>query len=289
MTRLTIAALVVAGCGGSADPVLDAVGAELDRGEHTAAARLLDEATVCFDTAAGPMGTDVGEPGEGPEHTVELDAFCIHRYEVTNLQYAAFVEATGAAAPAHWPNGAVPDDALLLPVVGVAWDDANAYCSWARGRLPTEAEWERTCRGPDDYRYPWGNEWDESRVRVSAVAVDHPDDAWPGTLGEPIVGGAVLPPIGSSPSATTPAGVYGMADGAMEWVADWYDADAYTTLPAGNPLATGPTWDHVVRGSAWLFPHDRPEDVPVLARCTARNASHVVASARIGFRCAFDE
>jgi formylglycine-generating enzyme required for sulfatase activity len=234
------------------------------------------------------MGVDNGDPSEGPAREVSLDPFCLHRYEVTNVQYAVFVATTDARAPDYWGGAEPPTNALLRPVVGVAWDDANAYCRSVGGRLPTEAEWERACRSQNGRRYPWGDEWSADRVRVTAVAIDHPDEAWPGAVGIAVGGDALLPEVGSLPNGATPGGVHGLADGAMEWVADWYDADAYSTLPETNPIATGPTWDHVVRGLAWLFPFDRPNDLSDLARCSARNSSHVIASARIGFRCAFD-
>ena len=98
---------------------------------------------------------------------------------------------------------------------------------------------------------------------------------------------AALFAVGSIDCDTTPDGVSKRRQGS-EWIADWYGCDAPTKLPSRNPLAEVPTWDHVVRGGAWLFPYDRPGDPPDLTTSTAGNASHVDAGARIGFRCAFD-
>jgi iron(II)-dependent oxidoreductase len=282
------AAVILVGACAASPPLVVEVESLLAAGEVASATGRLDRARICVDGGTGVMGTDDGSTDERPPHDVTLDPFCIGRYEVTNAQYAGFIAATASRAPGYWAANHPPPDATLQPVTGVSWDDADAYCRWAGGRLPTEAEWERACRGPEGRRFPWGNEWNADHVQITAVALDHPDEGWPGALGEPLAGGAVLPHIGTTPAGATPAGVYGLADGVMEWVADWYDADAYATLPSTNPLAAGPTWNHVVRGSAWLFPFDRPDDVPDLARCTARNSSHVIASARIGFRCAFD-
>ena len=106
------------------------------------------------------MGGHDGQEDEGPIHRVWVDAFELAVYPVTRTAYAEFVEVTGYVAPRDWtsPLFAGPD----LPVVGVSWNDAQAYCAWhsAKGRavrLPTEAEWERAARGRQDgWRYPWG-------------------------------------------------------------------------------------------------------------------------------------
>jgi sulfatase modifying factor 1 len=77
---------------------------------------------------------------EQPAATVYLGAYYIDEYEVTNAQYGEFMEATGRSAPLYWNDSEYnqPDQ----PVVGVTYDDAQAYCEWAQKRLPTEAEWE---------------------------------------------------------------------------------------------------------------------------------------------------
>jgi formylglycine-generating enzyme required for sulfatase activity len=104
---------------------------------------------------------------EIPQHTVELPAYQIGRYPVTNLEYKAFVEATGRHLPSHWEQGQFPDALADHPVVNVNWEDAAAYCDWLAEttgkpyRLPTEQEWERAARGTDGRRYPWGNDWDK--------------------------------------------------------------------------------------------------------------------------------
>ncbi|MCU0486100.1 MAG: SUMF1/EgtB/PvdO family nonheme iron enzyme, partial [Anaerolineales bacterium] len=102
----------------------------------------------------------IGSDEEAPQHRVTLGGYWIDEAEVTNAQYRAFVDATGYPAPALCK----PDDLTYTdpekadhPVVCVSWDDAQAYCAWAGGRLPTEAEWEKAARGLDQRNYPWGN------------------------------------------------------------------------------------------------------------------------------------
>ncbi len=91
---------------------------------------------------------------------VKLLEFWIDKFEVTNAQYKAFLDATKRAAPASWPDGAIPAGHAGHPAVGLTWDDAAAYCAWANKRLPSEAEWEVAGRGPgaDPPLYPWGND-----------------------------------------------------------------------------------------------------------------------------------
>lgn len=109
-----------------------------------------------------------------PQHEVDLPAFYIGQYPVTNAEYAAFVKASGGQTPPrHWEKGQVPPELASHPVVNVTWQDAVAYCDWLSQqtgkeyRLPAEAEWEKAA-GWDvqkgaKLRYPWGDEWDAGR------------------------------------------------------------------------------------------------------------------------------
>ena len=107
---------------------------------------------------------------ESPAHMVFLDSYLIDKYEVSNQQYGDFIRSKGHPAPAYW------DDPRLnkpeQPVVGVNWEDANAYCEFRGKRLPTEAEWEKAARGPHASIYPWGNEFDPSKPFLWPVGAD---------------------------------------------------------------------------------------------------------------------
>ena len=98
---------------------------------------------------------------ELPRHQVYLSTYEISRYEITNAQYRAFIEATNRPSPrGHNGEETWADETLngdTQPVVGVTWFDAQAFAEWIGGSLPTEAQWERAARGAEGRTYPWGN------------------------------------------------------------------------------------------------------------------------------------
>ena len=253
---------------------------------------MLDQRMVTVPAGDFLMGSDSGHGSERPAHRVYLDAYEIDQYEVTNIQYDTFVEDTGARMPRHWSGGEYPTGQADTPVVGVSWDEAAAYCAWAGERLPTEAEWEKACRGSDGRIYPWGDAWDPSRVNVGEpFSTARPgvwDEAWSFLrVTSPSPGMPSLQPVGSHSSGASPFRVVDMAGNAAEWVSDWYNWSDYSGLPDRNPQASGPPWDHSVRGSSWYLPYGNPAEAADKSRCSARNASHAGNSdARLGFRCA---
>jgi len=96
-------------------------------------------------------------PHEGrPAHQVYLDAFLIGKNDVTVAQYQSYCDATGAKYDwsARVPYFGWHND---YPMVCVSWEEARAFCKWAGGDLPTEAQWEKAARGTDGRVYPWGN------------------------------------------------------------------------------------------------------------------------------------
>lgn len=211
------------------------------------------------------MGSEADEDSQ-PVHPVRLAGFWIGRFEVTHAQYDRFMTATGRPAPSHWTSPRFSK--AEQPVVGVTYDDAAAFCAWAGGRLPTEAEWEYAARGTDGRLYPWGHEAPDRRR-----AVFHLDIGFDATM-----------PVGSAPEGASPFGALDMAGNVFEWCADWYDPEYYRTSLRENP--TGPsaplpgTAQRAIRGGAWI-------SLPDACRATARGKYPPGSrSLLVGFRVA---
>jgi len=165
----------------------------------------------------------VGLDAPDEQHTIpqqiELGEFWIDQYEVMNVQYAEFLADSGRRPPVYWPEGKVPPGQESHPVQGVTWELAAAYCEWAKKRLPTEAEWEVTARGPQGLLYPWGD--DQHSIELSR------NETYA---------------VGSISSNQSPFGAFDMAGNVWEWVADPY-----------APIATG---HRLLRGGAYGFLKD---------------------------------
>jgi formylglycine-generating enzyme required for sulfatase activity len=182
---------------------------------------------------AGPFTMGGGdEPDELPRHRVTLSAFSIDRDEVTRSDYAHCV----AAGPCKAATGARAGDASSrLPVTGVSWLDADAYCRFAGKRLPTEAEWERAARGSDGRRYPWGDAPDCARANFGNY---NGEGRCPENPGRPVEVGR----YGGE--------IHDLAGNVWEWVADWYEASYYRHSPSRNPVGPATGKKRVVKGGA---------------------------------------
>lgn len=223
-------------------------------------------ATEMVEIPAGPftMGFSGGLDDERPEHQVDLPAFQIDIFEVTNVQFAAFVAATGyqtdaetAGSKKTWRTDYVEGEDNF-PVVRVSWNDAAAYCAWAGKRLPTEAEWEKAARGTDGRRFPWGNSFDPGLTNGK-------DSGLRSTVN-----------VGSYGGGASPYGVFDMAGNVWEWTDSWYQP--YPGNAAGSPYY-GEQF-RVLRGGGWF-------DVESELRTTRRSANiPTAANDDIGFRCA---
>jgi formylglycine-generating enzyme required for sulfatase activity len=185
------------------------------------------------------MGSDGSQAleDERPSHRVWLDAFSIDVHEVTTAQYAAFLAAGTSELPWQWQTVDLTQHADL-PVIGVDWRDAEAFCKWRGKRLPTEAEWEKAARGTDGRLYPWGNQ-----VPIRELANF--------ALGARFSYNQVLLPVRSQEGGKSPYGLYHMAGNVYEWVQDWYSSSYYEVSPQRNP--PGPTEGQfkVLRGGSW--------------------------------------
>jgi iron(II)-dependent oxidoreductase len=213
------------------------------------------------------MGSDEF-PREEPRRTVELAAYYIDRYPVTNTQYLAFVSATGHPEPVDWSGGRPAAGTEDHPAM-VSWVAADAYARWAGKRLPTEAEWEKAARGTDGRRFPWGDTFESDRALTwESAAVDD----------------RRTEPVDARPSGASPYGCEQMVGLLEEWCDDWYDA-----YPGSDYASAGyGTEFKVLRGGAWLFTHTHAR---CAYRCFERPQRPAEEMAVLGaptFRCAAD-
>ncbi|MBI5034411.1 MAG: SUMF1/EgtB/PvdO family nonheme iron enzyme [Chloroflexi bacterium] len=239
-------------------------------------------------------------PDECPQHQVALTQYWIGRFPVTNKEYKAFIDATGYRAPRHWKHGNFRKGKDDHPVVWVGYDDAVAYCEWLSKetgkcyRLPTEAEWEKAARGTDQRIYPWGNEWNPSRLNSvdggkEFLGQHHSSTRqrlWD-TIQIPlgIVSEGRTTRVGQfSPSGDSPYGVADMAGNVWEWCADWYDANVYKNREGQcerDPEVTAQSEYRVQRGGS--FRESQNE-----TRCAFRRGGVVNSYARAIEQLAFE-
>ena len=174
-------------------------------------------------------------PFSRPVRRVNLSPFWIGKFLVTNEQYARFL----AENPSR-PKPAFGDDARFnqprLPVVGVSWAEARAYCDWAGLELPTEAQWEAAARGTDQRPYPWG------------TALPTPVHA--------NVSGMGTTPVDIYPAGAGPYGTLDQSGNVWEWCADPWACDAFRQMKDGqwDPVASGDAAVRPLRGGSWMNP-----------------------------------
>ena len=210
----------------------------------------------------------MGDDEESPQREVYLDAFYLDKYEVTVSRYARFLQATGSVKPPEGWEELVLDSGGELPVVGVDWRDADAYCRWAAKRLPTDAEWEKAARGTDGRIYPWGNdEPTPARANFGKSAAS----AYQGGLAA----------VGSHDAGKSPFGVQDLGGNVSEWAMDWYE-EGFPRGDVRNPKGPDSGSTKVIRGGGWQEPGWRLKSTKRYFANPANRADD------IGFRCAHD-
>jgi formylglycine-generating enzyme required for sulfatase activity len=242
-----------------------------------------------------------------PAHEVTLDAFCIDLFEVAAGDYKACVDSGTCKAPPKVPDFPRPESVPVEehdkklnaladfctfgeperarhPINCVPWDFADTYCKSQKKRLPTEAEWEFAARGPEERKFPWGNEmgdhtfmnacgtectrWELSKGLKKSPRIYEADDGFFRTA-----------PVGSFPKGKTPAGVYDLAGNVFEWTADWFET--YKPEAVTNPTGAATGERRVARGGAFN------SSFQTWVNSTFRFAQIPTASAPgVGFRCA---
>jgi formylglycine-generating enzyme required for sulfatase activity len=207
----------------------------------------VDGSELVLIPAGAFMAGDPDQSDNRPQR-MELPAFYLARYPVTNAQYAQFLTAKPETAkPRFWDDEQFNQP--QQPVVGVRWQEAEAYCGWAGLRLPTEWEWEKGARGTDGRPYPWGNdEPDETRANFES------------RVGQPT-------PVGSYAAGASPYGLMDMAGNVWEWTASLYKEEE--------------DW-RTVRGGCFNF------DAQNLRAACRLNFHPGNRNFNLGFRCAQD-
>jgi formylglycine-generating enzyme required for sulfatase activity/energy-coupling factor transporter ATP-binding protein EcfA2 len=192
------------------------------------------------------MGSDKkkdkeADKDEFPCHRVKLSEYSIAKYPVTVAQYQVFAQETKLALDKDWYRRNRYDN---HPVVEISWQDAQNYCQWLTEKLkdrgwmaalPTEAQWERAARIPDDRIFPWDiNKIEPNRANYDDTGID------------------ATSPVGCFPDGTSHLGVMDMAGNVWEWCQDWYGE--YSKDSATDPSGPSSGSSRVVRGGSWGDP-----------------------------------
>ncbi|MCD4769205.1 MAG: formylglycine-generating enzyme family protein [Bacteroidales bacterium] len=242
------------------------------------------------------MGSDKGDKTEQPVHQVTLDNYSISRYEVSNREFAYFLNSvkddvsmagegdvvsvkgypvyhlkvygedydkTGFKVHISWDGEqfTVADDFADYPAILVTWEGARMFCEWAGGRLPTEAEWEFAAKGGKNSsnEYPGSNNLDD----VGWYARNSKN------AGCPLMdNGRGLNKSGRK--RPNSLGIYDMAGNVSEWCYDLYSSTYYGESPLDNPMGSEKGIFHVIRGGSWA---DRDDNCTVYRRVKSFDSS----------------
>jgi formylglycine-generating enzyme required for sulfatase activity len=225
-------------------------------------------------------------PDDSPRHEVSLSAFSIDIHEVRISDFEQFIE-KGWSTDSLWsteglnwrkknPIGAGTDNRMAAranthPVVAVTWYEADAYCRWKGGALPTEAQWERAACGNKNQRFPWGESEDLEVVWYSGGKYGH-------------LQSVLTKPVNQAPpNQRTEDGLFHTVGNVWEWTQDWYNRNSYQQPQKTDPKGpeTG-TWKSL-RGGSFM-------NLPSYCSCTHREpAAPDRVAFTVGFRCAYPQ
>lgn len=195
------------------------------------------------------FGDDNQAPDERPQTKVNLEAFYIDKYEVTNAQYKAV-----------FPTHTFEEEFENYPVTNLTWEQASAYAAAVKKRLPTEEEWEKAARGADGRAYPWGALFDDSMANTGGAVNAKPSE------------------VGEYRGGTSPFGCLDMSGNVYEWTSSWYKA-----YPGNQEIKKdyGQVYRVLRGGSFRTSNYD--------ARCASRHYARMDATRNdYGIRCAAD-
>ena len=224
--------------------------------------------------------------GESPAAPVYLRRFAIDRLEVTVAQHGACVRA-GACRSIP---GVTAMEASTLPIERASFDDAQDYCRWRGGRLPSEAEWEKAARGTGARSWPWGADWRDRRANHGRAELLGPSGGRPGgdgdSDGDQTVddqdGYAGAAPVGSFPAGASPFGALDLAGNVWEWTSGYFSREPPQGRGRFQPLGASAGSERTVRGGSYRSP---PSDLRVTRRLGLHPSERLPG---VGFRCAYD-
>ena len=253
------------------------------------------------------MGCNQGDsdclPDETPAHQVLLAPYFIDRFEVTNDDYVAYLNAENIGndcdgidciQSAHLHNSLgiyfegdtwqVDDGYGDRPVTLITWYGAIDFCEAQGKSLPTEAQWELAAKGASQsYIYPWGGSWIDNAANFKSNADPYETGAHPWTTPVGYFDGTDHDKEYATTNGQSPFALFDMAGNAEEWVGDWYDDNYYSENPDdgwNDPAGPSDGEFRGLRGGSW-------GDVSVALRTSRRNALDPEGfSVTIGFRCA---
>ena len=220
------------------------------------------------------IGVDVQYPWEDSprryhSHKMQVRAFWMDKYPVTNAQFKKFLVAT-SYKPADdlnflkdWGNGNYPQGWDNKPVTWVSLEDARAYAKWAGKRLPHEWEWQYAAQGSDERIYPWGNDWNSAAVPLpdKSRTMRGPDDV-----------------NDHDQSATSPFGLHDLVGNVWQWTDEFQDQHTRAAILRGGSY-------YQPQGSGWYFPqayrNDQHGKLLLMAPSKDRSGT-------LGFRCVAD-
>jgi gamma-glutamyl hercynylcysteine S-oxide synthase len=263
-----------------------------------------------------PGNVRLGQVGvvDEPVNDFYVEGFYIDIYEVSNAKYKAFIDAGGYTTEAYWnpvgwawrvANSITPPLSWnsneyhgggiggneQFPVNGVSWFEADAYCRWAGGRLPTEAEWEKAAKGgceihgdpgqcdvSDTPTYPWGEGITGPQANYGGSRDPYENNGWTTPVGyyDGTNHGGF-----QTINSPSPYGLYDVAGNVWEWCSTKYAVYPYNPNDGReNPPVSYSEWGRVLRGGSWA-----DGDYGSL-RCAARHGDYPgIRYGSIGFRC----
>ncbi len=208
---------------------------------------------------------------EAPRREIQLSTFGIDRMEVSHAHYRRCVRA-GRCLPASVSSDDTRVGQPQMPVAGVTFRDAERYCEYAGGRLPTESEWERAAAGASGRRrFPWGRQYNDRLA-------NHGDDGRP----DGVDGYRYAAPVSAFPEGRSPDGLLNMAGNVWEWTRDRFDFEGYGNGPSVNPQGPRHGGQRVVRGGSW---RSDAYSLRVTHRVPVGEGTRFPD---LGFRCAYD-